>query len=500
MRASHWPETKRMASAGRPTISRKFGMLPADTGSAALPEDLGSALCPPQGSKFRLAKRVAITLLIVLSTLVLVHISSVGAPLPAGGHVVADDLGIVLIYAVLIALLESTEKGAASNGRLWSLFKNVTLASMLTAVVMQLSGGGTVTLRMLAAAALLNTTALYLDKRLMDWYGQRPRGRTARLKNVLIVGANRVGSRLAAYLEGHPETERAVTGFLAEDWRRGERVLGSTTDLARIARAEFVDEVIVAMPQDAEKTRMAILLALQQHLDVRVVPELFGCTPASVLVENMGGVPVVPLHEEPIPFYGLRCKRALDVLVSGVGLLLAGPLVLAIAMAVKLDSAGPVFYRAPRLGKKGRPFLFYKFRTMRAEADRLKDKLRGYNERVGPIFKMTADPRVTRVGRFLRRYSLDELPQLWNVLIGDMSLVGPRPHPLDDCERYEPEHFRRLDVTPGITGEWQVSERGESSFENSMALDLGYIENWSLWRDICILFRTVPAVLRGTGV
>ncbi len=481
-------------------MSRNFSTLPGATESARASEDLASALYPPQGPKFTLLKRLAVTVAIVLSTLVLVHVSSVDEPLHAGGHVIADDLGIVLICAVLIALLESTEKDGTRSGRLWSLFKNVALASMFTAAVMQLSGGGTVTLRMMAAATLLNTATLYLHGRLTEWYAQRPRGRTPRLKNVLIVGANRVASRLAAYLDRHPETERAVTGLLAEDWRRGERVLGSITDLARIARAQFVDEVIVAMPQEPDKTRMAILLALQQHLDVRVVPELFGCTPASVLVENMGGVPVVPIHEEPIPVYGLRCKRALDILVSAIGLLLAVPLLLAIAIAVKIDSAGSVFYRARRLGKKGRPFLFYKFRTMHVEADRLKDRLRGCNERVGPIFKMTADPRITRVGRFLRRYSLDELPQLWNVLIGDMSLVGPRPHPLDDCQRYEPEHFRRLDVTPGITGEWQVSQRRESSFENSMALDLGYIENWSLWKDICILFRTVPAVLRGTGV
>jgi len=158
-----------------------------------------------------------------------------------------------------------------------------------------------------------------------------------------------------------------------------------------------------------------------------------------------------------------------------------------------------MFYRSKRMGRKGRPFVCYKFRTMVADADFLKEGLRHLNERHGPFFKISGDPRITRLGRWLRKYSLDEVPQLWNVLKGDMSLVGPRPHPLDDYRQYHLEHLRRLDVEPGLTGLWQVTARQDPSFETNMALDLRYIETWNVWLDLKILWRTVGAVLEGEG-
>jgi len=189
----------------------------------------------------------------------------------------------------------------------------------------------------------------------------------------------------------------------------------------------------------------------------------------------------------------------MDLLLSAIGVLVLWPFLLAIALAVKLESAGPVIYASLRAGKKGQKFVCYKFRTMVDGADGLKDFLRQFNERQDPFFKIADDPRVTRLGRFLRKYSLDELPQLWNVLKGDMSLVGPRPHPLDDCARYRPEDHRRLDVKPGMTGLWQVIARRNPSFETCMKLDLEYMKRWSLLLDFKILMRTVPAVLAGEG-
>jgi lipopolysaccharide/colanic/teichoic acid biosynthesis glycosyltransferase len=195
----------------------------------------------------------------------------------------------------------------------------------------------------------------------------------------------------------------------------------------------------------------------------------------------------------------LLIKRVIDVVISAAVLMVIWPLLVLMVLAVRLDSPGPALYCARRVGKKGRTFVCYKFRTMVEDAERLKQQLRTQNEREGPFFKLKNDPRITRVGKWLRKYSLDELPQFWNVLLGDMSLVGPRPHPVDDYEQYALEHLRRLHVTPGVTGIWQVSARQDPSFERNMELDIEYIENWDIWGDFRIMLKTIPAIFRGAG-
>jgi len=203
--------------------------------------------------------------------------------------------------------------------------------------------------------------------------------------------------------------------------------------------------------------------------------------------------------ERAIPKPGSILKRMADIALSVMALLFFWPLLLVIAVAIKLESPGAVIYASLRAGKKGQTFSCYKFRTMFEGADRLREYLREFNERQDPFFKIADDPRVTRLGRFLRKYSLDELPQFWNVLKGDMSLVGPRPHPVDDYARYRPGDSRRLDVKPGITGLWQVIARTNPSFETCMALDLEYVKRWNLLLDCKILLWTIPAVLAGEG-
>jgi lipopolysaccharide/colanic/teichoic acid biosynthesis glycosyltransferase len=200
-------------------------------------------------------------------------------------------------------------------------------------------------------------------------------------------------------------------------------------------------------------------------------------------------------------YFGLGrfAKWILDLLVASITILLLRPLMLAIAVAVKLESRGPVVYRSLRVGKGGTLFVCYKFRTMIPAANQLRKKLCHLNQRRGPFFKIADDPRVTRLGRFLRKYSLDELPQLWNVIKGEMSLVGPRPHPPKDVEPYGPAHERRLEVKPGMTGLWQVTACTNPSFEACMLSDLSYIEKWSLLLDCMILMKTIPAVFAGEG-
>jgi exopolysaccharide biosynthesis polyprenyl glycosylphosphotransferase len=317
-------------------------------------------------------------------------------------------------------------------------------------------------------------------------------------RNVLIVGSDTIAHRIAGQLEHHPELGRWMCGFIDDRNPRGPGVLGRSSELAYVARAGFVDEIILTPPYDRELVLRVLRTARQLHLDVRIAPDLFECE-AGQKTELIAGVPVISLHEEPLPLLELWAKRALDVTLSAAALILLTPLLLVVAILIKLDTRGPIFYIAPRAGRKGRPFRCYKFRTMVTNADSLKEQLRERNQREGPIFKIAGDPRITRIGDFLRRYSLDELPQLWNVLRGEMSLVGPRPHPLDDFSDYSLEHFSRLDVTPGITGLWQVTARQDPSFQASMDLDLEYIHRWSLGMDLRILMRTASAVLRGSG-
>lgn len=323
-------------------------------------------------------------------------------------------------------------------------------------------------------------------------------GVSARARNVLIVGAGGLGRNIARHLEAHPELERRFCGFLDDRRPLGNDIVGRTGDLAQSSRTVFVDEVILATPHDRDLSLRVLREAQRLRLDVNIALDLFGCQALGKL-ERIGEFPLISLHRERLPVMELLLKRVLDVLGAAGALILVAPFMALIALLIKLDSPGPVLYSAARAGRKGRPFHCYKFRTMVTNADNLKQALRAQNQRQGPFFKVTDDPRVTRLGRFLRRFSLDELPQFLNVLNGEMSLVGPRPHPLDDFSGYAIEHLRRLDVTPGMTGLWQVTSREDPSFQKGMKLDVEYIHGWSLGMDFRILLKTAGAVLRGSG-
>jgi exopolysaccharide biosynthesis polyprenyl glycosylphosphotransferase len=216
-------------------------------------------------------------------------------------------------------------------------------------------------------------------------------------------------------------------------------------------------------------------------------------------IEYIGQFATIPLHCGQAPEAGLLLKRVLDIVLSFLILIVISPLLLAVAIAVKLDSRGPIFYSSERIGKKGRVFSCTKFRTMVFDAEQRRADVMHMNERQGVLFKISNDPRITRLGRFLRKYSLDELPQFYNVLRGDMSIVGPRPPLASEVREYKLSNLRRLDVTPGITGLWQVQARQDPSFDSYISLDVAYIENWSIWLDLKIIMRTIGVVLAGTG-
>jgi exopolysaccharide biosynthesis polyprenyl glycosylphosphotransferase len=405
-------------------------------------------------------------------------------------------MGIALLHAALITLvghsevLHSASLDSRSQTRI--LGKSIVLGTAVLCFAYWLQGAWWSTCLLFGAAGLLHFAVLALWRRERN---HKPHD----ARNVLIVGASRVGRRIASYLEWNPAAGRTVCGFLDDDRPPGNGILGAVADLAKTARKGFVDEVIVAAPKNKETTQWVLREARRLRLDVEIVPELFGCSPSEGEIEQVGGLPVICLHAERLPVADLVVKRIADIVGAGLALALLSPLLTAIAILIKLDSSGPALYSAPRAGRKGRLFRCHKFRTMVSNADDLKSTLRKSNERSGPFFKMADDPRITRLGRFLRRYSLDELPQLLNVFKGEMSLVGPRPHPLDDVAAYEIEHLARLDVTPGITGLWQVTARRDPSFQRGLELDREYIRTWSLSLDLRILLRTVLTVVQGSG-
>ncbi len=415
-------------------------------------------------------------------------------------------VGFWMLYTVLIVLLcqsqdlYRTRRGRGELQESWAVVRAVAAATLLLSAIIFCSNVKVVSREVVGVSAFLNVALLVLWRLAKRQFVTRQVEQGMGARNALIVGSGEVGMGLAAYLEANKQLGFKVVGFLDVEKNGNNRVLGKIKDLARIARAQFVDDVFVTIPSERELVKSVAAEARRQHLNLKVVPDLYDGLARNAPIQQFGEFPVMELHGESIPTLGLFVKGVADVILSGVALLVMSPVILLVALAVKLDSPGSVLYSSRRVGKKGALFNCYKFRTMVLNADGLKEKLRHLNERSnGLLFKIENDPRITRLGKFLRKYSLDELPQLWNVLKGDMSLVGPRPPLPEEFNQYSLEHLRRLDVKPGITGAWQVSARLDPSFENYMALDLEYIEKWRPWLDAVILWKTIPAVLKGQG-
>jgi exopolysaccharide biosynthesis polyprenyl glycosylphosphotransferase len=413
--------------------------------------------------------------------------------------------GYLLLYCALIVLgcisqhLYRTPRGITSFAETLRVLKAVALATSLLVLFIFTSGNKEISRLVVASAGCVNALNLAGWRFAKRWCVLRRADRGEGLSRVLIIGAGKVGQAFAGWIESNRHLGYSVCGFLDPHPNGDKRVLGSVEDLRRVALAQFVDEVFITPPADGEMVKQAFLEARKLRMDLHVVPDLYDGLGWRAPLRSIAGFPVIELHAKPIPALGLVVKRATDLVLAIFGLIMAAPILAVAAIWIRLDSPGPVIYSAPRIGRKGKKFCFYKLRTMIDDADRHKEELRNTNDRNGPFFKMENDPRITRAGRWLRRFSIDELPQLLNVLRGDMSLVGPRPHPVDDYERYSLDHLRRLDVKPGVSGLWQVMARRDPSFETSIALDLEYIENWTLWLDMKILWRTLPVLLRADG-
>ena len=325
-------------------------------------------------------------------------------------------------------------------------------------------------------------------------------------KNVLIVGTGALARSTADQILSHLGQGLRILGFLDREisrrfWRyRDLPVIGSLADLPSIGKSRQVDMVIFAV---GYKTlgRIAgdVRLCNRMGLPAIVLTDVLGNTSVRKTAGEFFGRPGVRFDAAPRLDWATAAKDISDRVLTAVALFLLLPLFGMVAVAIKLSSEGPVFFQQTRVGLNGRKFTLWKFRTMVADAEKKKRQLAGLNEMSGPVFKISNDPRVTRVGRFLRRASIDELPQLINVVKGDMSLVGPRPPLPDEVLQYDGWERRRLSVKPGLTCLWQVNGRNRIDFEEWMKLDLEYIDNWSLKKDAEILIKTIPAVLRGTG-
>jgi exopolysaccharide biosynthesis polyprenyl glycosylphosphotransferase len=355
-------------------------------------------------------------------------------------------------------------------------------------------------------AGLVAVAILAVSRLLKVMFLRQVRRHGVGIRRVVIVGAGEVGRTVMRTVVANPETGFRIIGFVDDNPVKGEtdigrfRALGSTNNLADILNQEEVDEVIITLPWQYHRKIVSLMAQCErENVRVRIVPDMFQMTLNRMQVEDIAGVPMIGMKEVSISGLNQLIKRSIDVIFSTVALVLGAPLMGLVALMIKLESPGPVLFRQERVGKNGRRFILHKFRSMVADAEAQQSSLRDLNEADGPLFKIKDDPRLTRLGKWLRRLSLDELPQFYNVLRGDMSLIGPRPPIPAEVEQYQEWHKRRLEVPPGITGLWQVSGRSELTFDEMALLDIYYIENWSLGLDTKILWQTIPRVLFGSG-
>ena len=347
------------------------------------------------------------------------------------------------------------------------------------------------------------------------------RGQLADSRRALIIGTDATAQELAAQIQNWQGY--TLVGFIAEEGGDGSPsgrvgdmslqdrrvtdtslqsvpVLGTLNEALRIVDRYQVDDVFLTQTTRGRAELAEMMLALRDsRVRVRLMPDLLELITVRTGIETLRGLPVITLREPAITGINSMLKRALDLVGATLGMIICGPLMLIIAILIRLDSPGPILFSQERAGQYGKPFRMYKFRSMVANAEERLDELVNVDELEVPHFKLRNDPRVTRIGVWLRRSSLDELPQLFNVLTGSMSLVGPRPEVMRIATRYSPVQRQRLLVKPGLTGAMQISGRGDLSFDERMKLELDYIENYSIWRDVVILVKTLPAVLSGKG-
>ncbi len=462
------------------------------------------------------------TWLLVLSDLVLINIAlglaywmryelrwfaEVGFDAPY-----SDYVPFAIILSILLPTtfkLDGVYKGRRSQSWFDQMYAIVNATAKGTIVLLALTFGfrPLVYSRLLfLEAAVLIVLLTGLSRVVKGHIEARLRRRGIGVDRVLIVGAGEIGRTVIRTIVARPDLGYQIVGLVDDNPNRGNtdigrvKGLGGLDKLAEIVDNAAVDQVIITLPWMYQRKIMGIVRECERkRVKARIVPDLFQMSLSQVDVDDLGGLPLIGVRETTIGGWQRALKRVMDAVIATVAGVLLLPLLGLVALAIKLDSSGPAVFRQLRVGKGKQQFWCYKFRSMYEGAENELERLQAYNEADGPLFKIRDDPRMTRVGRWLRRTSLDELPQLYNVLRGEMSLVGPRPHLHSEVAQFEPWQMRRLDVAPGITGLQQVSGRSELPFDEQCLLDIYYIENWSPILDIKILLRTVPKMFTGHG-
>ena len=420
-----------------------------------------------------------------------------GLALLLSWHVAFAAQGLYVSHRLRTLGLEAKEFGQA-----------ILISSTALLVAANLGRWPTINVRTVAMFGLTSFVLIGSMRLVLRVNLRRLRRRGHNVKTLLIIGGGARGQRFAAQLNRRHDLGYKVIGYLDSDpglvggGIAGAPWMGEVEELPRILATEVIDEVAIALPVKSQYTQIeaAIMLLEEQGITTHLLSDLFPRKLARSQPTDFHGLPIVSLHSAPLFSWRTEAKRIFDFVAAALLVLVSAPVLVLVGIAIKLDSEGPIFFVQERVGLNKRRFRMLKFRTMRRDAEaRMKD-IEHLNEKSGPIFKIRDDPRVTRVGRWLRRASIDELPQLANVLLGDMSIVGPRPLSVRDALRMEEAwQKRRFSVKPGLTCLWQVSGRSNLSFDEWMQLDLQYIDNWSLELDARILIRTVPAIVLARG-
>jgi exopolysaccharide biosynthesis polyprenyl glycosylphosphotransferase len=451
-----------------------------------------------------------------------------GLRIPFGGRSLAplEDYLVVLLVALIGLTVYLSAVGAYGSMRLRSFWQLVRVFALCALVVFFSLASALFILKIDLSRSFIGLFCgllfvfLILERFVVLRILRGLRRRGFNFRSVLICGTGRQALRLAREVARRPELGIRIRGFVALADADDDSEIYNFRELLKQSRGlqvgkvlRGVDEAIGALsiyaidevlftdctPAMREVEQVALACA-EQGVSTTIVADLFSMGMVKSGLSYFGDIPLIHFQAPPGDRWELTIKRMIDIIGSFCLLVLFSPLMLIIALLVAVSSKGSVFFTQTRVGLNGRLFDVYKFRSMRTGSEQELEQLKEKNEMSGPAFKLKGDPRITRVGRILRRFSLDELPQLWNVFRGDMSLVGPRPPVPGEVNRYKRSYRRRLSMRPGLTCTWQVSGRNDiSDFDTWVGLDLDYIDNWSLGRDLLLLLRTVPAVLRGTG-